>query len=323
MSASTWTLTDSLLRWLALAAQLFLCQVAHAEDAIAAAAAHHQRALELYRSGHYPEALEELDAAERLHPAPLLDYNRGLVYRKMGDAAAALVHLDRYQAAGAALSERERAELQRVTGELQTKVGRLTLDGAPDGAEVKLDEKSVAVTPLAHPLLLNPGQHTVRVTLGAAEPFVEHFNVSAGELRSIRPQFASAAPPPVPMPMQVERQEAAAFAPPPPKSSDLPVILSWSAAGAMALGAAVSGALAYGEARRLDDLQSEAEQDGAEIAESSRRARNLALTCDILAGAALGVAGFSLYWTLTRSRDKVETTGLQIGPTHVRLRGQF
>ncbi len=60
------------------------------------ARAHFQRGQELYRQGAYRDAISEFRAADQLAPSPLLDYNIGLAFERLGEAKSALSYFTSY-----------------------------------------------------------------------------------------------------------------------------------------------------------------------------------------------------------------------------------
>jgi tetratricopeptide (TPR) repeat protein len=89
------------------------------EDAAAKARVHFDRSLEMYRAGHYTEALEQLKRAAELDPAGKdLFFNLSLVHEKLGQLPEAIVALDRFRELETDPKERERARIiiERLRG---------------------------------------------------------------------------------------------------------------------------------------------------------------------------------------------------------------
>lgn len=70
---------------------------------------------------------------------------------------------------------------------------------APDGAEVKIDDQPAGKTPLAQPLDMLPGKHTIKVTLGDDER-IDKVDLPAGATLEVKlvakPRAAGPPPPP-------------------------------------------------------------------------------------------------------------------------------
>jgi tetratricopeptide (TPR) repeat protein len=90
---------------------------------------HFERALELYRSGRYAEALPELEQAAELDPhGKDLFFNLSLVHEKLGQLPEAVAALERFRELETDPKERERARLsiERLRGAEQAKSATLT-----------------------------------------------------------------------------------------------------------------------------------------------------------------------------------------------------
>lgn len=80
---------------------------------------HFDRALELYRSGRYADALQELEVAAKLDPdGKDLFFNLSLVHEKLGQLPEAIEALERFRELETDAAERERARLtiERLKG---------------------------------------------------------------------------------------------------------------------------------------------------------------------------------------------------------------
>jgi len=89
------------------------------EGGEAGARKHFQRALELYRAGHYTEALPELERAAELDPnGKDLFFNLSLVHEKLGQLPEAIANLSRFLELETDVAEKERARLtiERLRG---------------------------------------------------------------------------------------------------------------------------------------------------------------------------------------------------------------
>lgn len=96
---------------------------------------HFERALELYRSGRYADALPELEQAAQLDPRGKdLFFNLSLVHEKLGQFPEAITALERFQELETDPKERERARLaiERLRGaELAARVAPVSSPPAP------------------------------------------------------------------------------------------------------------------------------------------------------------------------------------------------
>lgn len=94
---------------------------AAAEGKEGGARRHFERALELYRAGHYTEALPELERAAELDPGGKdLFFNLALVHEKLGQLPGAIADWSRFLELETDAAEKERARLtiERLRGAL-------------------------------------------------------------------------------------------------------------------------------------------------------------------------------------------------------------
>lgn len=89
-------------------------------DTVADARQHFQSGKQLFDAGDYRGAIREFEAANRLAPAPLLLFNIGLAYERLGEAAPALQHFKAYLEQQPNASNRSLVEIKiaRMEGEL-------------------------------------------------------------------------------------------------------------------------------------------------------------------------------------------------------------
>jgi hypothetical protein len=126
------------------------------------ARAHFNTGQAYYEHGRFEDAAHEFEEAYRLSAkAPLL-YNVGKSYDGSNDFARALDAYQRFLAAGP-VDNADRDFAQKRVTLLQTLVGKIVVDGAVDGSAVTLDGKAAGTTPLAAPLVVNPGRHKLEL----------------------------------------------------------------------------------------------------------------------------------------------------------------
>lgn len=175
---------------------LLLCATAQAQPAPAAsdaapstaaspvedvdiAKAHFNTGEAYYEHGRFADAAHEFEEAYRLsQKAPLL-YNVGKSYDGANDFARALDAYQRFLAA-AAPDNRDRDFATKRVELLQTLVGKVTLAGAVDGSAVTLDDAPSGTTPLAAPIVVNPGRHRVAVAHEGYATFKSAVDVPVG-----------------------------------------------------------------------------------------------------------------------------------------------
>jgi len=133
---------DTTLLWLGVALAIGLAMPARADNDEQAK----QRFLDgkqAYLEGRYAEAAVAFKAAAALRPSPILEFNLGRCYEKLGRDADALAAYQRYLAA--AKDAPNRADVEARVAELQTKLKR-----SQDPYEL-LDSRGAASRPAAAP----------------------------------------------------------------------------------------------------------------------------------------------------------------------------
>ncbi|HEU4412165.1 MAG TPA: PEGA domain-containing protein [Polyangiaceae bacterium] len=261
------------------------------------ARSHYARGVKLYQQGDFKLALAEFQRAYAIAASYKILYNIGQVSMQLNEFAVSQRAFERYLAEGGKrIANARRAQVERDLRFLRARTAKLTVTVDAEGAEVRVDDRPVGLTPLAGPLLVDAGNRQVSVskngrsTTKIVAPFGgDDFRVEL-KLSDEAPQATAARPkpePPSPPPRPVEA------------SPGLPATawVGWSLAGASAVGAVVVGVLSL----KVDQDAREKENEGAperEVEAEERRARNLALTGGALAGGALLLSGLSLYITL-------------------------
>jgi tetratricopeptide (TPR) repeat protein len=218
---------------------LFLCSqlvapLASAQgDPKAAAHEHYDKGLAAFDDERFQEAAEEFEAAYRLSPAFAVLYNLGRVYVALGRSVDAAQAFEKYLAQGAAAVPPERR--QEVRGEVERqrgRIGALTIRTAPPAADLRIDGKLIGKTPLADPVLVTAGKHTIEALLSGYVPQVREVDVSgraqivmdlrldpvvesgaAGTAPAKQPSSAPAPTPTPPTPVQIVLPPTPAAAP--------------------------------------------------------------------------------------------------------------
>jgi hypothetical protein len=165
----------------------------NAQDASTLAREHHQRGVDLFEAGRFPEALVELRAALQLFPSPntVLYVARALqgeghlveaaseFDRAASDAAARAQSDPRYAATGEA-ARTERAALAGRLGSV-----RLELPNAPAQSVVRVDGQFVTVEARGQPIVVTPHAVAIDVEAPGFMPAHRSIAVGAGQSASV------------------------------------------------------------------------------------------------------------------------------------------
>ncbi len=130
----------------------------------AEAASHFDRGIQFFNESRFDAALAEFSRAYELAPAHQTLYNLARVHAALGHAVEAAEAYERYlREAGDELRPRRRREAEEALEEQRARIGHLMVRADVNGARVALDGVDVATTPLAAPLPVSAGSHTVEV----------------------------------------------------------------------------------------------------------------------------------------------------------------
>ncbi|WP_437781329.1 PEGA domain-containing protein [Sorangium sp. So ce1097] len=328
-------------RALALSAALVLGAplgaLAQPADRTAEADARFRRGVELYKEADYIAALTEFRRAHALAPAYQVLYNIAGACYQLKDYACSLRAFERYLADGGAhIAGDRRAEVERDIAVLRSRVATIDVSTSVPGVEVTVDDMPVGKTPLAEPLLLSAGRRRI-IAEGPGRPAVVRvIDVAGGdhvqleivlpEARALRGDAEGVRGAPAPSPAQ----PGAAVDSAPREQRSAPVV-PWIATGALAAGAAVTGLLALGASADLEGELGAFPGDARAMDRARSRTATLALTSDLLTGAAVVVGGVSLYLTVVgggserdgRRRASSPSIRLSFAPASFRLAGSF
>ena len=118
--------------------------------------------VQLYNEGSYDAALAEFRKAYRLAPNYRLLYNIALTYFDLHDYVSSSKNLEQYvKEAGSELSAERRTQVGELNRKLEERIASLEIACNVDGADIRVDDMSVGVSPLAFPVLVNAGPRRV------------------------------------------------------------------------------------------------------------------------------------------------------------------
>jgi hypothetical protein len=150
-----------------------------AKDAYSAASA-------LYKHGDFAAAETNYRQAYDLSKDPRLIFNMAACERGLHAYARMQALLERYkQEAGANISAEDRMIVDEALAALPKFVGTVVVNVNVEGAAVTVDGESVGSTPLATPIVLDAGRHTVVVRKDGYENVERPIEISAGTPSSL------------------------------------------------------------------------------------------------------------------------------------------
>lgn len=138
--------------------------------------------LKLYNEGSYREALAAFQHANDLAPRASIQRNIAQCHRDLKDFASAYdayrLLLAKY---GPTMSAADKRSVQRAIDELALLTGSLRVGVTDAGASVAVDGHDVGTTPLAGPLRVSVGPHTVTVTKSGFETLQKEVKLAGGD----------------------------------------------------------------------------------------------------------------------------------------------
>lgn len=255
--------------------------------AVAEAREHHRRGLELSDEGDYKLALVEFERAYALTRSFKVLYNIGQVQLQLTRYAKARLALEQYlRDGGDAVPAKRRSDVERDLAMLRTRTATLSLKLNVPEAEVTINDVVVSNGGFERSLI-DAGALRLVVSKPGYVSQRRDITLAGGDVETVSIELSTNAAP--------QRHESRALSE--------AAIISWIATGALTGGAVVTGVLANGASSKYDRMRVQPHDGTAdealdELGKQRRLVNGLALTTDILAGAAVVGAGVSLYFTL-------------------------
>lgn len=149
---------------------------------LAEADARYQRGVKLFRAGDHKGALAEFEAAYELAGAYEVLFNIAVTQKKLFRWGDAVKTFERYlRDGGEKIAASERAAVEKELTEIRQTVAEVTVVVAGAPTQIEVDDRAEGVTPLDGPLLLGPGQHTIRATRDGEVPDQKTVNIVSGQ----------------------------------------------------------------------------------------------------------------------------------------------
>lgn len=155
------------------------------------AKAHFLRGVEHTERSEWDAAVSEFLKSREILPTSTNTYNAAVALRKAKRFDEAL---EMYEALLKEFPEIPAAEKQvaaRELEQLQASIGTLTVEGAVPNAKIIVDGRERGTFPLAAPLRLGAGSHTVRVSADGYLPFETKVDVVGQKTTTVKPTLAA------------------------------------------------------------------------------------------------------------------------------------
>jgi hypothetical protein len=292
------------------------------------AARHFQRGVTLYGEADYRAALVEFKRAYALVPNAAVLYNIGETEYQLQDYAGALTTFKRYLFE-AGPTEGHRPEVESNVEVLRTRVGHLSVQTVPPGADVSIDDQAIGKTPLAEPAFVSIGHRRVVAAMPGRPAVTRYVDVAAEDNLSVTLTL----PPPA-EPSEIAASRHPADSPGSARSAARDGsgatlrAVGWIASGALAAGAATFGVLANRESDELKRARDAFPTTAATLNHDASLTTTYSVAADVLAGAAIVVGGITLYWTLSSAVAGPPKRGggdirVMLSPSRARLEMTF
>ncbi len=161
---------------------LLLPRFALADTNEARAQALFEEGVELFAAEQYSRAIHLFSQSFDTFPRASTLFNLGMCQRALSQNLEAIQSFKRLLTSeDMGATDEVRQKTEAALAAVESLVGRLRLEGAPDGAEVFINDGKVAETPLDDSVYLNPGLHAVRVTKENHIPFETEVRLAPAE----------------------------------------------------------------------------------------------------------------------------------------------
>lgn len=294
-------------------------------QALKEAAERYERGLSLYSGGEYLLALVEFERAYQLAPNYRVLYNIGQVRIQLARYSKAREALEEYlKQGGAEINAERRKAVEADLQMLAERTAKLSIVSNEPGADIALDGIGIGTTPLAEPVVVDAGEHSVEVRKNGFYGKSARVTLAGRDDLEVRLDITKI---PESKAVVVERPTGTGR---PDRSL---VWVGWAATGALAVGAGVVGYLGVTKANDLESMRTDYGVTRQQLDDTKNSARTLFMISDIAGAAAVLTAGASLYFTLATSGSSTEKAppqqppkpkvGVGVTPFGVRVSGAF
>lgn len=263
------------------------------------AAAHYQRALELYQEQDFAGALVEFRRAYELNPSYKMQYNIGQVCYQLNDYACALRSFEQYlKEGGGSVSTERKTEVDKELSKLRLRVGKLEIVTNIAGVEVSVDDVGVGTTPLSTSVVVSTGKRRISGTHAGYAPVSRIVEVAGSDSSRVELVFTNA--------------DGSANAAAAPQYESRFNTLTWIGLGATAAFAgatAVTGLVSLNADNDLKDMRyTQGTGPSQDMKDTQDRAKLFAVVSDVFLGASIVTLAGTLVYTFVHKPKLVEKT---------------
>jgi hypothetical protein len=251
------------------------------------------RGLKLYEDANYEAARVEFERAYALAPSWKLLYNVGYCYRQLNDYVAAIHSLNRFLTQGGSeIAQERRAEVEKTLVDLRPRIASIQVTTNVAGATIFVDDVPVGTSPLAEPVLVNPGRRKISASQKGGSTTTQVVTVAGREELKLRLEIEG------PRTIVVEKH----------RTTNLVPYVAWGATAALAIGTAVTGVLSLGAKSDQQDLldkppSGNAKDRQAALDDARSKTNTLAGVTDALLATTIVAGGVATYFTIKAISD--------------------
>jgi hypothetical protein len=145
------------------------------------------KGLELVQNERWDAALAEFLASREIFPTKVALKNAAVCYRQLARPVEALEMYEELVSSFCQQSQLDDCALAReAIGKLEREIGQIEVSAQPAGATILIDGKERGSAPLAKPVRVTSGAHTVRVFKEGFVSFEDQVVVAGGQKKSLR-----------------------------------------------------------------------------------------------------------------------------------------
>jgi PEGA domain-containing protein len=138
----------------------------------------------LIEEGNYPAALLSFETSYQIKPNATVLFNIAMSQKALYKYVDSIGSFKRYLADPKAKKGKKKQAEQAIS-EMEEMLGRLSIEGAQDDAEIRVDGRIYGRFPLAEPIWIDPGKHVVEVSHQGFEPMRADVTILSGAVLSV------------------------------------------------------------------------------------------------------------------------------------------
>jgi hypothetical protein len=283
------------------------------------ARAHFLQGVQFYNAGDFKLSLIEFRRSYEISKNYRILYNIGQVNQQLGNYTNALLALERYlREGGDEVEDARRSEIIANTAQLRKRVAHIRVICNVPAPEILVDGFPVEAPAATSTLTVDPGDHRLDLRKAGYQPGSTVVALAAGDTSEVRLNL-------VRIPQGTRLTPAPSV--PQARRNTTWLWIGWTTTAATAVAAGITGVLATTQASELADLRNSSWSTQAQRDSVGNRAKNFALTSDILAGAAVLAGVGSLYLTLQPGSEpeqrQTPVTRVALSPSGVSFQRSF